>query len=84
MPENVSEIGDMAFINCTSLRTVTIDAETPPTLKENYKQFQGCTQIPYVIVTRGDKETYKNSKWGEISDIKIAQNHVLTVIGGDR
>lgn len=82
LPENVSEIGDMAFINCTSLRTVTIDAETPPTLKENYKQFQGCTQIPYVIVTRGDKETYKNSKWGEISDIKIAQNHVLTVIGG--
>lgn len=55
LPENVSEIGDMAFINCTSLRTVTIDAETPPTLKENYKQFQGCTQIPYVIVTRGDK-----------------------------
>lgn len=82
LPENVSEIGDMAFVNCTSLRTVTIDAATPPTLQENYKQFQGCTQIPYVIVTRGDKETYKNSKWGEISDITIAQNYVLTVIDG--
>lgn len=82
LPENVREIGDTAFINCTSLRTVTIDAQNPPTLEKDYRQFSGCTQIPYVIVTRGDKETYKNSKWGEISDIKIAQNHVLTVIGG--
>lgn len=82
LPENVSEIGDMAFINCTSLRTVKIDAETPPTLLDDYGQFLGCTEKPYVIVPQGFVETYKTSKWGAIPDIKIAENYVLTVIGG--
>lgn len=82
LPENVSEIGDMAFINCTSLRTVKIDAETPPTLLDDYGQFLGCTEKPYVIVPQGFVETYKTSKWGAIPDIKIAENYVLTVMDG--
>lgn len=81
LPESVSEIGDMAFVNCTSLRTVTIDAETPPTLQENYKQFSGCTQRPYVIVPQESVDIY-NEEWKGVENIQIAQNYVLTVIDG--
>lgn len=83
LPENVSEIGDTAFSNCTSLRTVTIDAKTPPKLQNGNRLFQGCSENLYVIVPQESVDEYKEQwKDVEIENIRIAQNYVLTVIGG--
>ena len=65
IPESVTSIGYYAFINCSGLTSVTVEATTPPTLGTNV--FQGTTCPIYV--PSQSVESYKTTgNWVTYAD----------------
>jgi hypothetical protein len=69
----VTYIGDGAFLNCTSLTSITIQATIPPILVEHlyfYQTFNGCNASLLIHVPSGYVLTYQNATgWSTYSSI---------------
>ena len=69
IPNNVTSIGDDAFAFCSSLTSITCEAETPPTLG-SYTFYDVSTSIP-VYVPCGCVKAYKaKSGWKDFTNIQ--------------
>lgn len=71
LPETVTTIGAMAFMNCKGLTKVTVKATTPPTIQAN--TFNGINAVLYV--PKGKKADYEalpnwKSKFKEIKELE--------------
>lgn len=61
IPNSMVSIGNMAFYNCSSLTSVTINAVTPPTL--GMSAFDGTNNCS-IYVPAGSVDAYKSaSNW---------------------
>ena len=60
---SVTTIGGYAFLDCSKLTSITINAETPPTLNE--PSFDNTNNCP-IYVPAGSVDVYKSaSGWSE-------------------
>ena len=67
IPSSVTSIGSYAFYNCTSLTTMTVLAETPPTLGSSV--FHNVNKSIPVYVPCGSIEAYQSAtSWSEFTN----------------
>ena len=99
IPNSVTSIGYSAFSGCSGLTSVTIKAETPPTLDEDLENCFDNRYLTSIIVPCGTLDAYK-SAWssyvsqiqyiplgyivtGNVNDIVMGSIHVPTTICDD-
>ena len=71
IPNSVTSIGESAFAFCSSLTSVTCEAETPPTIGGTYT-FAGISKSIPVYVPCGCVEAYKAaSGWSDFTNIQV-------------
>lgn len=68
IPASVTKIGGDAFNSCSDLTSVTVLAETPPSIYTS-NIFVGCTSLTTITVPKGCGEKYKAATyWKEYAD----------------
>lgn len=70
IPKNVTSIGSDAFRGCSSLASITVNAETPPTL--GTRAFDNTNDCP-IYVPEGSVEAYK-AAWSQYADRIVGYN----------
>jgi len=69
LPETITTIGQMAFMNCKKLEKITIKATVPPTVLVN--AFKGISTNAILYVPKGAKSSYEGHvEWKEFKEIK--------------
>lgn len=70
IPENVTEIEDLAFTECQNLTTVYCKSTVPPKMKETNSNFDFTTPIRKIYVPSASVEKYKTAQeWSRYADI---------------
>ncbi len=67
IPNSVTSIGQLAFYNCSGLTSVTIEAETPPTLDESAFSNTYCS----IYVPCGTLDSYKTAEGWSMYQYRI-------------
>lgn len=71
IPKTVSRIGEGAFGDCTKLKRIKLNTNTPPTIGSLcfYDESETNILIEQILVPKNSVETYKSTKeWTEYSD----------------
>ena len=67
LPSSLKKMGESVFSNCNALQSVTINAETPPTLGIN--TFFQVNSIPRIYVPSNSVNAYRTAAgWKEFAD----------------
>ena len=71
IPNSVTSIGDMAFYECSSLKTIIALPATPPTTWPGALTFEGVPQDAIVYVPYGTSEAYSQAnEWSYFTDFR--------------
>lgn len=66
IPSSVTSVGDMAFVMCMNLTTVTINAVTPPSA--GMMMFMGCPLASLIVPTSSINAYSTASGWADYAD----------------
>ena len=83
IPNSVTSIGKVAFYNFINLESITVLAETPPTIAST--TFSNCPQSIPVYVPCGSSTTYQSAAyWNEFTNIQelCSQTQTITLSEG--
>ena len=62
IPNSVTSIGDVTFYNCDNLKSVYLNASTPPSIGD--EAFHDCSKDLTIYIPRGSYTAYWLSYWG--------------------
>lgn len=75
LPSTIKEIGEYAFVNCNSLRKVSIEAQTPPALGgyafKFYMEKKNAYEVNSILKIYVPKQAYDayKAEWSEYAEI---------------